>query len=254
MKITSKDGIFYKVSRKGAEGDIPIVLVHGAGGDHLHWPSEIRRMEEMDVYAIDLPGHGRSEGGSIRDVSEYAEVVSRWMENAWVDKAVLVGHSMGGAIAQTTAIKNPEKITGLVLVSTGMKLPVNAELLEALKDGEKQEEAVRKIVGWSFMRGTDEKILSEAEKQLLRNREGVLYGDYLACSKFDLREKVGEINTPTLSVCGEKDIMTPIKFSEGLQEQIRGSKMEIVPETGHMLPLENAQGLAKLIQKFIKNL
>lgn len=254
MKITTKEGFFFRVSRNGMAGNPPLVLVHGAGGDHTHWGSQIRHLKNVDVYALDLPGHGQSDGKSRQDVGDYCEDILSFMDTIKLEKVILAGHSMGGAIAQSFAVNHPERLAGLILVSTGMTLPVNQALLAQMKDPVTTRDAVKLVVKWSFRKDADPNLLQQAEKQLMNTNNMVIYGDYLACSKFDLSVQARKIDLPTLIICGDADKMTPLKFSNQLNETIPYSKLEIVPDAGHMVPLEVSQVVGELMSDFIKNL
>ena len=108
----------------------PVVLIHGAGGTHLHWPAPIRRLPEYPVYALDLPGHGKSEGRGQQSITAYAQCVLDWMDSLQMHKAVFIGHSMGGAVALTLGLQHPERVLGLGLVGTGARLKVAPAILE----------------------------------------------------------------------------------------------------------------------------
>ena len=94
-----------------------VVLIHGAAGTHLDWPPHLRRLDAASVYAIDLPGHGRSPGPACSTVDQYAEVVAAFITELDLAEVVLVGHSMGGAVALTIARQQPGAVMGLVLIT-----------------------------------------------------------------------------------------------------------------------------------------
>jgi pimeloyl-ACP methyl ester carboxylesterase len=81
----------------------------------------------------------------------------------------------------------------------------------------------------------------------------ILYGDFLACDRFDLMKEVEKIDLPTLVLCGDEDKLTPVKYSQFLQSRIKGSKLEILPHAGHMVMIESAGAFNKKIGEFIKN-
>ena len=112
----------------------PLVLVHGAGGNLMHWPGELRRLPGHTVYALDLPGHGKSGGAGRAEIGAYAEVVRGFAEALGLVPFVLAGHSMGGAIALEFALRYPARLAGLILVGTGARLRVAPEILAGIQD------------------------------------------------------------------------------------------------------------------------
>ena len=206
----------------------------------------------MDVYALDLSGHGQSGGAGEQAVAAYCEDIAAFLERMNLEKVYLAGHSMGGAIVQTFALNYPEKLAGLILVSTGSSLPVNLDLLAQLKNPESLPGAIEMVMKWSFMKGTDSEVLEPAEKQLLGNRAGVIYGDYFACSNFNLSSEIGNIDLPVLVICGESDRMTPLHFSNQIASTIKGSKLVVVPAAGHMVTLEKPAAVREIFSDFIR--
>jgi pimeloyl-ACP methyl ester carboxylesterase len=86
---------------------------------------------------------------------------------------------------------------------------------------------------------------------LLSCRPEVLYGDFLACNRFDLREEVDRIDLPTLVICGEEDELTPVSYSESLHRRIKGSALEIIPGAGHMVMMEAPDPFNRVVQDFV---
>ena len=125
-------GIYYAQFDEGHKDQPPIILIHGAGSSHLIWPSEIRRLVGQRVLAVDLPGHGKSTGVGLQSISSNADQIVEFLAALGLYQAVFVGHSMGGAIALDLAIRHPNQVAGLGLISTGAYLGVDAGFLENL--------------------------------------------------------------------------------------------------------------------------
>ena len=88
---------------------------------------------------------------------------------------------------------------------------------------------------------------------LMQCRPQVLYGDYLACDRFDIMNEVEKIDLPTLILCGQEDGMTPVKYSQFLLQRIKGSRLEVLPDAGHMLMMEAAELFNAKIGAFVSN-
>ncbi len=110
-------GVGYKHHSRGSpnSGQPPLVLIHGAGGTRLHWPPSLRRLPGAEVYALDLPGHGEAPGSGQSTISGYRRAVVDWMQALDLPPAVVIGHSMGGALALALALDAPPRVAGIVL-------------------------------------------------------------------------------------------------------------------------------------------
>jgi pimeloyl-ACP methyl ester carboxylesterase len=242
-----EQALFYTVSRRG--GPAPI-LIHGAGGSHLHWPAALRRMPGATVYAVDLPGHGRSEGPGREHIEDYVADIVRFMDAVGVSRGVLVGHSMGGAIAQMTALMAPERVAGLVLVGTGARLRVAPALLDGILQDARG--ALALITEWAWGPEADPAMVARGRQMMARVNPRVVWGDFAACDRFDIRERVGEITAPALVITGSEDRMTPPKFGQWLAERIPGARFVLVEGAGHMVMLEKPDQVASAVREWLK--
>jgi pimeloyl-ACP methyl ester carboxylesterase len=95
--------------------------------------------------------------------------------------------------------------------------------------------------------------VDQAVEELKRCKPEVLYGDFLACDQFDLSNEVEKIDLPTLVICGNEDELTPVKYSQFLHSRIEGSRLEIVPEAGHMVMMEAPEAFNEKVGEFIRN-
>lgn len=231
-----------------------VVLVHGAGGTALHWPPQVRRLPGYRVCAVDLPGHGRSEGIGEQSIAAYARRLIAWADAFALGKAVWVGHSMGGAIVQHLALHYPDRVLALGLVGTGARLRVNPLILEGLAQEEGFPATVETIVKWSFAPQTDERLRELAAQRMAETRPSVLHGDFLACDRFDVSDQVSTIACPTLVICGAEDKMTPPRYAEHLAQQIPQARLVIIPQAGHMVMLEQPEAVAQTLRSFLDDL
>lgn len=231
-----------------------VVLIHGAGGTHLYFPSEIRRMPGQRVYAPDLPGHGKSGGRGLQSISGYAASISDWLTALGIHSAVFVGHSMGSAIALTLALDYPERVNGIVLIGAGARLKVSPQILEAVESPTTAPNAVQMVVNWSFSSATPPRLKELAGRRMAETRPSVLLGDFVACNGFDVTERVSQIQRPALILCGAEDRMTPLRQSMFLSEQIPNAELTVFQQAGHMVQLEQPVQVAARVQEFLASI
>ena len=242
--------LFYTLSRGPA--DVPtLVLVHGAGGSRLHWPAELRRLPGATVYTLDLPGHGRSEGDGYDVINDYANVVATFLQTAGIERAIFVGHSMGGAIAQTLALDLADRVAGLVLVATGARLRVASAILEGIHSD--FERSVELITRFAWSPDAPPTLTQLGRQSLLETNPDVLLGDFMACNRFDVMERLGEIEIPTLIIVGSADQLTPVKYARFLVEHIPDARLVVIEDAGHMVMLELPTEVEKAVQEFLKD-
>jgi len=246
--------IYYYQSRKGTGSSLPIVLIHGAGGSHLHWPPELRQLSDFRIYAIDLPGHGKSGGHGLQSIDAYAEVVFKWMGAVGLHRAVFVGHSMGGAIALKLVKKYNEHVLGLGLIGSGAKLRVDPVIIEKSSNPQTFPAAISFITAKSFSDFADPRLVKLAEIRLQETRQSVLHGDFVACNNFDMMKFLPEVNKPTLVVCGQDDELTPLRYAQYLSDSIIHSELQVIQNAGHMVMLEQPQNVANVAEDFFSRI
>ncbi|AKG91474.1 putative hydrolases or acyltransferases {alpha/beta hydrolase superfamily} [Geoglobus ahangari] len=230
------------------EGEGEILFIHGAGMSSEVWE---RQLSALNAMAVDLPNHGRSGKMSVESVGDYAEVLIDLVDELGINP-VIAGHSMGGAIAQEYVLKGG-KARGLILIGTGPKLPVNPKLLQGLE--ENFEGMVEKLTKWLFAKDFEGKKAREKARQMMLSAgKELLIQDFRLCDAFNIEDKYrkGEvrIDVPTLIVCGNADVMTPLEYSEFLREHIPGSKLAIIHNAGHMVMVEKPAEFNKIVKEF----
>jgi pimeloyl-ACP methyl ester carboxylesterase len=252
LPVVCLDGkqVSYWVGRGIPPGREIVLFIHGAGGGQFTWSGQKTFFEkEFSPIIIELPGHGESGGEGEDEIGKYAEDVHAFLKVLGLRKVFLVGHSMGGAIVQTLALTHPEVIKGIVLVGTGVKLKVLPMILNGIKNNFR--ETVQNITRFAYSRKVSSDLIERGVSDMMRCRPEVLYGDFLACDRFDLMNEVEKIDLPTLVLCGNEDELTPVKYSQFLQQRIKGSKLEIFPNAGHMVMIESPEAFNEKVGEFI---
>jgi pimeloyl-ACP methyl ester carboxylesterase len=226
-----------------------VVLVHGAGGTHLDWPAELRRLPGAAVLVPDLPGHGRSSLPGRRDVADYAADLARFLAQVEPEPVIVIGHSMGGAIAQILALHYPQLISGLVLIGTSPRLKVHPTIIEQVLT--QPEQVFAQFADWIWAETVPQAIRGQGIKRMAALDPVVVQGDYVACDAFDSRGQLAGIAVPTLVIGSTADQMTPLKFSITLAEEIPNAERYTVEGSGHMIQLERPQQVADAITKWL---
>ena len=237
----------------------PILYIHGSGGTWKVWK---KQLESIGGYAIDLPGHGKSEDDkSISTVDDYARHVIDFIEDE-IGSAYVVGHSLGGAIAQMVYLVGKDLgkdlgkdiVKGLILVGTGVRLRVLPELLDGLRSD--FENTAKRLVSMLFSKKfSDEEVKEEALKEILECGSEITLRDLVACDKFDLLAEYKEgkiaVDVPVLCIVGKDDIMTPPKYSAFFEKTI-GARVVEIEDAGHMVMLEKPEEVNRAILEFVE--
>jgi len=243
--------INYFVHNQELADQIPVVLIHGAGGTHLYWPPEIRRLPGYRILAVDLPGHGKSPGMGQQSIIAYCARVATWLDKVGLEKIILTGHSMGSAIAMMMALENPKSVHSLILLGAGARLRVHPDFLAASANQANFLPAVKMVIDWAFSPQAPPRLVELASRRMAETRIQVLHDDFMACDSFDITMRLGEIECPTMVICGEQDRMTPLRYAEFLMNHIRDARLEIIPDGGHMIMLEKPQEVKHAMLRFL---
>lgn len=223
-----------------------IVFVHGNGLDHTVWVLQSRYFahHEFNALAIDLPGHGRSGGDALCDISAYADWTARYLDALSIDRAALVGHSMGSLIALETAARHPERVSHLALIGTSSPMPVTDQLLDAAQADDHSAFDMINIWGHAIghlggHRAPGMWMMGSAIRLLERSGPGVLHSGLKACNEYQHGlDSAAKVQCPTVLVLGELDMMSPPKRALAVAQSIPNARKVMVPRCGHMLMAE----------------
>ena len=228
----------------GAGADAPtVVFVHGAGMDHTVWvlPSRYFARQGYRVLAVDLPGHGRSEGPALTSI----EAMSDWLHAACtsldVGTAAVVGHSMGSLVAYRFAVDHVERCRAIALLGTSVPMPVTPILLDAAADDD--HAAIEMTNAWSHSpRGTlggnrnpGVWMLAVGERLIERAAPGVLHADLAACNAFEAGAFSGRVRVPALVIAGDADRMTPARAGLDVARALPDARVVRLEGCGHAM-------------------
>jgi pimeloyl-ACP methyl ester carboxylesterase len=250
---TASNRFFYTRNRHSYDEEsntlMPLVLLHGAGGSHLDWPPALRLWPHGPVYALDLPGHGRTAPPGRDTIAAYAADVRQFLDRLQLPRIALMGHSMGGAIAQQLALQPPPELAALILLGTGARLRVAPAFLAGLSVD--FAGTVAEISRYLWADGVPEPARAAAATRMRNHPLEIVRGDFLACDQFDFRSQLPQITLPTLVISGTADQMTPLKFGRYLAENLPQARLVTISGAGHMTAQEQPAAVATAVRDFL---
>lgn len=258
--------VFLADQGKGVDPARPtIVFAHGAGMDHSVWPLQARHFayRGWNALALDLPGHGRSaaltpEGALLDSIEAMAAWFGELVPALGIERAHLVGHSMGALIALELASRDPGRVASIALLGAAPKMPVHPALLEAA--GRPEPLAPRMICDWGFgpaghiggHKAPGGWMLGQALSLLGRSAGPVLHTDLAACNAYERGpEAARAVGCPALVLAGTTDRMTPARQGAALADAISGSRYVVIPDCGHMMMVEQPDAVLDALIAFL---
>ena len=223
-----------------------VILLHGAGMDRTIWQLQTRNIAYMgrQAYALDLPGHGRSEGAPLITISEISEWVSDFMDAAELASASVIGHSMGALVAIEFAGNHPKKLNKLCLMGISEAMPLAPELIVFWGVGGKAQIGGHPHPGL-WVHGASQTLIE-------LSRPGVLFNDLVACDTYQgALTAAQKVQCDTRFILGKDDKMTPAKKSKPLVDAIKKSDVKFIEHCGHMMMTERPNLVYKAIAGFI---
>ncbi|HEU0293668.1 MAG TPA: alpha/beta fold hydrolase [Anaerolineales bacterium] len=257
--------LYYEVHGKGTS----LVLISGLGYPLWQWHLMVPYLEQhFQVVTLDNRGVGQTDKpAGPYTASMLAKDVVGLLDALGIDQAVVLGHSMGGFIAQAMALEYPHRVHKLILASTNFggprHVPVTAEAMAVLSDvksdpltrlrngivistapgfAERQPELIQKWLEWRVANPLD---LAGYQAQM-----GI--GVALLAEAAAFENKLPNISVPTLILFGAHDKVVPPANADLLAKQVPGSQIRILPDAGHFFPLEVPEEAAQVVIQFAK--
>jgi pimeloyl-ACP methyl ester carboxylesterase len=242
---------FYQIaSAHNAEAAPVLILLHGSGGDSSVWENQIGGFgHNITVIAPDLPGHGQSDGPQRTTVKDYAVWLKTFTEQLKISRFFLLGHSLGGAIAQEYARSFPQKVQGLIIAGSGTQFMVAADYVETVKNN--FPAAVHASCLTAYAAGNVSSLYEKGYAMLSRNGKETLHNDLAVCSAFDSSAWISAITVPALVICGSDDKITLPESSQMLASLIPAAQLKILARAGHMAMMEAAAKFNEAIKTFV---
>ena len=232
-----------------------IILIHGAGQSHIVWSLTEKYLSNQgyNVFSLDLPGHGNSEGESLNSIEKIADWLEKVITKIGIDELTILGHSQGCLIALEYNYKFSKKVKNLIFVAGSYKLPVNQDLIDMSLSGDM--ESLNLIMKWGY--GHSKQFIggNPLSKILDSTREirEILAIDLIACNNYKNGIKaIKSIKCPTLFIFGELDKMIMVDKGKEFAALVPNSKIHVIKNCGHMITLENAFEMREKVVEFLK--
>ena len=231
-----------------------ILLMHGSGLTHIVWSlhEQFYVNQGYNVLSVDLPGHGNSDGPSLKSIEEISDWIKSLMKVLDIKKLIIIGHSQGSLVGIDFAARYPDLINGLVLVAGSYKMPVNQDLINYAEAGD--EKAVLLMMKWGY-EGSKAFIGGNPVKKIInssREIREVLAVDLNACNNYKGgKESLGKINCSTLCIFGDLDKMVPLEVGNKMSLMIKNAEKKIINNCGHMIIFEKAFEMRQIVKEFL---
>ena len=262
MRLTVDDaGVYAYTGARALAASLPtVVFVHGAANDHSVWALQSRYFAHhgFNVLAVDLPAHGRSGGVALASIEAIADWIPRVLDAANVDRAAIVGHSMGSLATLACAARHRERASKIALFGPAVPMPASDALLAAAKLND--HVAFELINSWSYSAGRQLGgnqvpgmwMTGSALRLLERTRPGVLHTDLLACHTYSAGlEAASGVCCPALVILGARDIMAPNRNARALIEALSDKRVVTLADTGHALMAEQPDVVLDALRDFL---
>ena len=228
--------------------------MHGSGLSHIVWSlhEQFYASQGFNVLSVDIPGHGNSDGPSLKSIEEISDWIRLLMKTLDILKITIIGHSQGSLVGIDFASRYPDLISKLVLVAGSYKMPVNQDLIDLAEAGD--EKAILLMMKWgyegskAFIGGNPVKKIINSSRDIIE----VLAVDLNACNNYKNGEQsLEKINCSTLCIFGDLDKMVPVKAGTKMSERIKNSETKIIPNCGHMIIFEKAFEMRQIVKDFL---
>ncbi len=258
--------IYYEVYGEGE----PLILISALGNDLSGWILQIPDFcKQYQVIAFDNRGVGRTDAlNGTCSIEMMTDDTVGLMDTLGIEKAHILGASMGGCIAQELALKNPQRVKSLVLAGSAACLNSWARHVLDVgvrmgQDGLDKETGVRNLLLWLFtdnffqnrelVEATINRMLGDRNENYEQDRVSAIPLQVNATVEYDARDRLNQITAPTLVIIGKEDIMLPVKLSEELANGIPSAELAVLDGGAHGFYIEIPQKFNNTVLEFLSN-
>ncbi len=248
-RVTVRDiDMFYRTAGEGP----PVVYVHGNTGSSL-WYDRVMDLPGFTTYAPDLPNFGQSGHIAASDIDLYADYLRDWMKKLSLGKPVVVGHSLGGAVAVSLTIRYPDLVHKLVLADSAplSGFPTPPERYALIEQFRSDRELMKKALKPIVPTLDDEEFLDKLTDDAMKMNPSSYVGNARALNDFDYTGRGGEYAGEVLVIAGEKDILISEETARSTAEAFPKGTLRVLPGVGHSVMAEDPDLFKNVVLDFI---
>lgn len=240
----------------------PVLLLHGYPHDRSLWAPQLAAPAPGFRYiAPDLPGFGESARITPASLDRWSDWVAALLDALRIERAVVGGLSMGGYLALALARRHPARVRALVLADT--RAGADSEearakrrdaqaLVRSAGSGAIAEIAITGMIG-KTTRASRPSVIAAVDAMMRRaTTDAIVDALQVLMDRPDATPALGAITVPTLILCGDEDVLTPVDESRAMQAAITGSRLEVIPEAGHASNFERPEVFNRLLSDFLR--
>ena len=229
-----------------------LVCLHGSADNHHVYDALLDALSGPECYAINMPGRAGTDGPPLSTVADMEAFLSDFVGSQLEGNYVVVGHSLGGAVAIEHALKSPPRLKGLVLLATGARLRVHPMILQLFEQVKASGQKIPPLPPGLYEQGTDPLLVEKASRDRELTPIETGGADWRAADAFDRMSDLAGVEVPALILVGTNDALTPIKYAEFMSAHIPHTELHVIEGAGHMFVMEWAEEVAGRIEGFVE--
>ncbi|MFS0575798.1 alpha/beta hydrolase [Sporosarcina sp. 179-K 3D1 HS] len=241
----------------------PLIILHGLGNNSQSWKNQLASLNDtFTVIAWDAPGYGESSDpkDEFQHFSQFADVLKEFVDALGYKSVYLLGHSMGSAIAIDFTSRFPEMVDKLIIADptrgaaalseeeNQKKLQNRLDSINNLDPSELARQRARNLLSSN----ASTEVIQEAERIMSQVRPPGYRSVSYSLSNLNNLDLLPSISVPTLVICGEEDKVTPVSEAEVFHRLIEGSRLEIIPNAGHLCYQEDPETFNEKVVNFLR--
>lgn len=245
--------IFYRERPGRSDTAAPVVLVHGNTASSL-WFDGAMQIGDSRVVALDLPNFGRSDPIETSDIDAYALYTVGFIREVLGDRRfVLVGHSLGGAVAMAVAARLQTHVIGLMLVDScppgGLATP--EEYYPVIEQYKSNRALLQQALASVTPHLADERRLEALVEEAMKMNPESFAGNARALARFDFSSRAAGVSVPVFVVRGADDVLITAEMAEDTVAAFPSGRLETIADVGHSMPVEDPPAFQLLVSRFV---